>query len=117
MRALALTDLPVAPGAGRVVVSGLGGVAAWVTLDASIVGAVPTARVVAAGSGMSGGGALSADIALNWDGLGVRNNAGTVVVAPNLTVIGEAAVVDAGGGIVTLELPDAMLYAMIFGRK
>src|SRR5262245_23805430 len=37
----------------------------WATLDASSVNAVPTSRQVIAGAGMSGGGALTADVTLN----------------------------------------------------
>ncbi|HPS76549.1 MAG TPA: DUF2793 domain-containing protein [Thermoanaerobaculaceae bacterium] len=117
MRALLLSDLPVAAGAGRVVVSGVGGVAAWAVLDASAVGAVPTTRTVATGTGLSGGGALSGDLTLSWNGLSLQNNGGAVVTGPTVNLVGEAKVLDAGGGTLTLELPDATLYAMIFGRR
>jgi len=117
MRALLLADLPAAAGAGRVVVSGVGGVAAWAVLDASVVGAVPTSRVINTGTGLNGGGALSANLTLTWLGLSVQNNGGTAITAPTLNIIGEAKILDAGGGVLTLELPDAVFYAMIFGRR
>lgn len=116
IRAFTLTDLPVAAGPGRVVVSGGGGVAAWAILDAATVGAVPTARAVNTGTGLSGGGALSADRTLAWNGLSVKNNGGAAVTAPTVDIIGEARVLDVGSGVLTLELPDAVLYTMIFGR-
>ena len=116
MRALVLADLPVAPGAGRVVVSNGSGVATWAVLDAATVGAVPTTRTVSTGTGLSGGGALSANLTLTWLGLSLQNNGGAAVTAPTVNIVGEAKVLGAGGGVLTLELPDAVLYAMIFGR-
>jgi hypothetical protein len=46
----------------------------------------------------------------------VKNNGGAAVTAPTVDIIGEARVLDVGSGVLTLELPDAVLYTMIFGR-
>jgi hypothetical protein len=116
LRALVLADLPVATGSGQLIVSGVGGVATWEAVGAAAVGAVPTSRIVNAGGGLSGGGALSADITLSWDGLGLHTNAVDRGVFTTLNVVGESATVDHGNGTADLQLPDATLYAMIFGR-
>ena len=53
-----------------------------VSLTAADVGAVPTARTVTAGTGLTGGGALSANISLALGTLTVRTAAGVPAGAP-----------------------------------
>lgn len=56
-----------------------------VSLTAADVGAVPTTRTVTAGTGLTGGGALSGNITLNVAGLTVRQAAGVPSGAPTGT--------------------------------
>lgn len=115
MRALALTDLPV--GSNGQTLSTTSGVVAWRTMTAADVSAVPTTRNVTAGTGLTGGGALSANITLTWSGLGVALRGTAVGTRRSINIISEAAVTDdSGDDAVDIELPDAILYAMIFGR-
>jgi hypothetical protein len=72
---------------------------------------------VTAGTGLSGGGALGGNISLSWDGLGVALSGTAVGTRRTVNLVAEAAVTDdsSGAGKVDVALPDAMLYAMIFG--
>ena len=116
MRAFALADFPM--GSNGQTLDTAGGAVAWYALGAADVGAVPTARTVSAGTGLTGGGALTANITLTWAGLGVALRGSAVGTRRTINIISEAAVTDDGGGTgkVDIELPDAILYAMIFGR-
>jgi hypothetical protein len=52
----------------------------WNALNASSVGAVPTSRQVIAGTGMTGGGALTGDVTLNANVTSVFGRTGAVVL-------------------------------------
>lgn len=115
MRALTLADLPVGSNGQSIVT--VGSTVSWATLDAGDVGAVPTSRTVTAGTGLTGGGALSSNLTLTWSGLGVALRGSTIGTRRSINIISEAAVTDdSDAGKVDIELPDAILYAMIFGR-
>jgi Chaperone of endosialidase len=52
----------------------------WAAIDPVAIGGVPASRQVLAGAGMTGGGALSADVTLNANVLSVNGHTGVVVL-------------------------------------
>jgi hypothetical protein len=113
-RALVPADISGSTADGQAVVR-RAGVPTWDALVAGDVGAVPTTRAVNTGDGLSGGGALSADLTLSWNGLTVERGGSGAVTRRTLNVVGGAAEVVDADPKVTLRLPDPRVVAMVFG--
>ena len=115
MRAMELADIPSGPG-GYALVGVTGAGPTYAALTAALVGAVPVTRTITAGSGLSGGGALSSNVTMAWDGVGVALNGVDAGTFSTVNIIGEAKITDKLDGSADVELPDTTLYALIFGR-
>jgi hypothetical protein len=88
----------------------VGGVMVWTTLDAAAVGAVPTSRQVIAGTGLSGGGDLSADrtFSLPNVGPGVVGPIGDSTHVPVLSIDAQGRVT--GLSSTTLSSPSGVTF-------
>lgn len=95
----------------------------WQTITPSTMGAVPTSRQVIAGAGLSGGGALSADVTLTANVKTVAGRTGDVViavadvsgaVANTRRVIAGAGM--SGGGPLSADVTMNALVTSVFGR-
>jgi hypothetical protein len=58
---------------------------------------------------------LASNLTLSWDGGGWLNNGTDIGAFTTVDVIGEVNITDNLDGSADLQLPDATLYAMIFG--
>ena len=97
MRAFLASD--ISPGTDDHFLRTVGGVAVWGAVTAATIGAAPATRAISTGTGLSGGGDLSADRTLTWDGLGVQKDGAAVGTRRNLNIIGgRAEVTDDSGG-------------------
>lgn len=112
-RAMVLADIPA--GTNGYFLRTVGGAASWVSVTAATISAVPTSRSVNTGSGLSGGGDLSADRTISWDGLGVKLEGSAVATRRFINIVGGRAEVADDDPDVKITLPDPALMAMVFG--
>lgn len=123
-RLLVPDDISGATGANQVLQRNTGNTAnVWQVIDTTSLGAVPTSRLVATGTYLTGGGSLSSNLTLNWAGVDIELSGSTIARRPiiNLTGSGVTAVdnpgqnrvdVTIGSGAATL---DPIVAALIFG--
>lgn len=106
LRQLLPDDITGASAAFQVIMRNSGNTGnVWQIVSTTSLGAVPTSRVVATPGYLSGGGALSADLSLDWLGLDVQSSGSTVGRYPKINFIGATVAVDVPNGRINVTIP------------
>lgn len=118
LRQLLPDDITGASAAFQVIMRNAGNTGnVWQIISSTSLGAVPTSRVVATPNYLSGGGALSADLSLDWRGLDVQQAGSTVARYPILNFTNATVAADPGNNrvnvTVTTSAPAPRLNALV----
>ncbi len=118
-RALDVDDIPGATAAGQVLRRNAGNTGnEWFLLDAAELGAVPTDRQILTPGYLTGGGALSSNLTLEWGGVDVLASGTLVGRRPKLNIVGATTVDNPGQNRVDVTLTvgiDPLVAAIVLG--